>query len=347
MSTLGDFAHLNALRLPANQTLSSQFTVTLLSISGGVDCAPTSADGMGPFHLPPEDAPTQFPERQEACVPYPSCPSCATASEVPHFGLPLHLVGHVRSSTGCAPILGPQVSVDVWQADADGKYWDEDGLWPNGHGRRLQTHLYQCRAHLSGGNFSFSSILPGHYLAASSWRPRHIHMRVRAPGHRTLVTQVYFRGDPAGGDAESCEGCAADKADLIVPLELASSSTPGEGRQWSLSDLTTSATAESRYCNGACAAEFELCVRHGPGYEGCRAEHVSGGGPLANVCAAGCTYTAGMIAMANDRSPVLVPSEVPLPPSAVPQAAALVVQPGGSVRVDVSATLRVQVPGGG
>ena len=40
---------------------------------------------------------------------------------------------------------------------------------------------------------------PGRYLEAMGqhpWRPAHIHFKVTAPGHQTLVTQVFFPDDP-------------------------------------------------------------------------------------------------------------------------------------------------------
>jgi catechol 1,2-dioxygenase len=39
----------------------------------------------------------------------------------------------------------------------------------------------------------------GRYLEAMGqhpWRPAHIHFKVSAEGHRPLVTQVFFPGDP-------------------------------------------------------------------------------------------------------------------------------------------------------
>jgi protocatechuate 3,4-dioxygenase beta subunit len=47
----------------------------------------------------------------------------------------------------------------------------------------------------AGGRYRFQTIVPGEYPG----RPRHIHYRVSAKGHATLVTQLYFapeRGIP-------------------------------------------------------------------------------------------------------------------------------------------------------
>jgi hypothetical protein len=223
-------ADLNALRLGPDASLSGLFTVTLASSSGEIVCPPTPSDVEGPFHLPPEHVPHDFPERSTACVPDPTCgPTCGDAAS---HGLPLVLQVEVRSSKDCARLEGSATAIDVWQADAGGRYWDDDGHWER---RRLQRHAYNCRAHMSGGVAAFDTMLPGHYVAGAAWRPRHIHMRVRAPAHETLVTQVYFHGDPLLGDADTaCPVCKSDHPDLIVPLSLSSAS--GEVG-WSLAAL--------------------------------------------------------------------------------------------------------------
>jgi protocatechuate 3,4-dioxygenase beta subunit len=39
------------------------------------------------------------------------------------------------------------------------------------------------------------TVLPGRYPNGRSFRPRHIHYKVRAPGFPELTTQLYFEGD--------------------------------------------------------------------------------------------------------------------------------------------------------
>ena len=47
------------------------------------------------------------------------------------------------------------------------------------------------------GGYWFRTIKPPPYPASANWmRPSHIHFRVVAPGAGTLVTQMYFAGDP-------------------------------------------------------------------------------------------------------------------------------------------------------
>ena len=48
----------------------------------------------------------------------------------------------------------------------------------------------------AGGLWELQTIAPGNYLDGGEMRPAHIHVKVRAPGFRTLTTQLYFEGDP-------------------------------------------------------------------------------------------------------------------------------------------------------
>lgn len=93
--------------------------------------------------------------------------------------------------------------VDVWQADADGAYSNEDAaLDPWNLRGRLRTD--------AAGRFDIATIVPSHYtvkhdgpvgqlldaLGRHPWRPAHIHFRVDADGYRTLVTQAYIADGP-------------------------------------------------------------------------------------------------------------------------------------------------------
>lgn len=92
--------------------------------------------------------------------------------------------GRVRS-TDCEPILG--AVLDFWQAD-DGGAYDNAG--------------FELRGHQSvdgEGAYVLETIVPGHYLNGASYRPAHIHVTVKAPGFRSLTTQLYFAGDPYNG----------------------------------------------------------------------------------------------------------------------------------------------------
>src|SRR5947199_309548 len=88
--------------------------------------------------------------------------------------------------------------VEIWQANAAGRYRHKWDRWPapldpnfSGAGRCLTDHE---------GRYSFTTIKPGAYPWGNhhnAWRPAHIHFSLlgRAFAQR-LVTQMYFPGDP-------------------------------------------------------------------------------------------------------------------------------------------------------
>jgi protocatechuate 3,4-dioxygenase beta subunit len=103
--------------------------------------------------------------------------------------------GRVLDSDG-RPV--PHTLVEVWQANAAGRYRHSNDTWPapidpnfSGAGRVLTD---------SDGHYQFTTIKPGIYPWGNSpnaWRPAHIHFSLfgRAFTQR-LVTQMYFPGDP-------------------------------------------------------------------------------------------------------------------------------------------------------
>ena len=103
--------------------------------------------------------------------------------------------GRVLDSDGRAV---PDTLVEVWQANAAGRYRHSNDTWPapidpnfTGAGRVLTD---------SDGYYRFTTIKPGIYPWGNSpnaWRPAHIHFSLfgRAFTQR-LVTQMYFPGDP-------------------------------------------------------------------------------------------------------------------------------------------------------
>jgi len=93
-------------------------------------------------------------------------------------GMPLTVAGGVYSVSGDTL---PEAKVEVWQTDYFGHY-DNDG--------------FKFRAMLKSdgkGIYSFDSIMPGHYPQRVC---QHVHYLVTAPGHKPLVTQLYFATDP-------------------------------------------------------------------------------------------------------------------------------------------------------
>ena len=103
-------------------------------------------------------------------------------------GTPLTIEGRIHSVDGCGRGLGGAV-LDLWQCDHQGRYDHQLFEGP------IEPERYRLRGKVRGdstGLYRFTTIMP----AAYGSRPRHIHVKVSAPGHRTLTTQLYFRGDP-------------------------------------------------------------------------------------------------------------------------------------------------------
>jgi len=132
---------------------------------------------------------------------------------------PLFVRGKVTSTDG-SPL--PDAVVDVWQTGPAGGYdiWDE--RQPEGNFRgRIKPE--------DDGTYEFQTMLPkpytvpttgpvGRYLEAVGqhpWRPAHIHLKVTAPGHKTLVTQVFFPDDPYLDN----DTIGAVKPALVRPVE--------------------------------------------------------------------------------------------------------------------------------
>ena len=70
------------------------------------------------------------------------------------------------------------------------------------------------------GFYIFESVKPGLYLNGSTYRPSHIHFRITPPGYSTLITQLYFEGDPyiPTDAAASITSGAFDATNRIIPL---------------------------------------------------------------------------------------------------------------------------------
>jgi protocatechuate 3,4-dioxygenase beta subunit len=125
-------------------------------------CAVTESDIEGPFYTP------GAPGRSVLVTP-----------DMP--GTRLSVNGRVLDPN-CEPLAG--ATIDVWQADASGAY-DSAGFVLRGV---MTTD--------ADGMFELHTIIPGHYLNGSTYRPAHIHVKASAPGYRPLTTQLYFEGDP-------------------------------------------------------------------------------------------------------------------------------------------------------
>jgi catechol 1,2-dioxygenase len=115
-------------------------------------------------------------------------------------GEPLLFTGTVRSTDG-SPLAG--AVLDVWQADAAGRYsrfapglpeWNLRGRVTTGDGGRFAIRTVVPHAYDIPGEPHTAQVL--RLLGLEPHRPAHIHVRLEAGGHAPLTTQVYFAGDP-------------------------------------------------------------------------------------------------------------------------------------------------------
>lgn len=126
------------------------------------------------------------------------------------------LTGTVRDTNG---IPVPGAKLDIWQADADGRYSGFAPGVPDGSLRAVITAE-------ADGHFEIHTIKPapseipkdgptGALIAAAgwdAWRPARFHLFVTAPGHRKLTTQLYF----AGGEWPDSDVAEAVKPELVL-----------------------------------------------------------------------------------------------------------------------------------
>jgi catechol 1,2-dioxygenase len=107
-------------------------------------------------------------------------------------GEPLVVHGHVWGQDTRKPLAG--AVLEVWQANAAGRYDNDDPSAPPKPGVFVNRARLVCD---ENGYYEFETIKPGRYkVGPELWRPAHIHYMIAAPGYKTLVTQLYFKGDP-------------------------------------------------------------------------------------------------------------------------------------------------------
>jgi len=125
------------------------------------ECLETDVDQLGPYYR--ADAPFR------------------TDLNITHAaGVPLVIRGQVFGPDCVTPIA--RALLDPWQAD-------DDGIYDNA------TAAFEFRGRLyadDAGRYEFRTVLPGYYVP----RPRHVHLKVDAPGYVSLTTQIYFTDDP-------------------------------------------------------------------------------------------------------------------------------------------------------
>ncbi len=144
---------------------------------------PTPRDAEGPFYKA-------------------GAPRKASLAESGTKGERMALTGTVYARD-CKPV--PNALLDIWQADEKGEY-DNAGFRYRG--------LVVADAN---GRYRLETVLPGEYPG----RPRHLHVKVQAPGGRVLTTQIYFGESraPARLVAKTARGEAALEAAFDFVLQ--------------------------------------------------------------------------------------------------------------------------------
>ena len=170
---------------------SENSTVSLSKKNLVVDCDESTEDlyGQGPFYT--------------ANAPSIQNNQLADISEV---GTRVIISGQVYNLE-CSEVI-PNTEIDIWHANDAGGY---DNLGYNLRGKTTTN---------SQGFYVFESIKPGLYLNGATFRPSHIHFKITPPGFNTLITQLYFQGDPyiPTDAAASITSGAFDATNRIIPL---------------------------------------------------------------------------------------------------------------------------------
>jgi protocatechuate 3,4-dioxygenase beta subunit len=199
-------------------------SVLIDALSHGADEEATASDVEGPLYVdePPwREAPVRIYEDYEGS----------------EDGEVLFVRGSVTSTDG-TPL--PDAVVDIWQTGPSGGYdiWDERQPEFNFRGRFSPAQ---------SGEYEFQTMVPhpytvpadgpvGRYLDAVGqhpWRPAHIHFKVTAPGHKTLVTQVFFPDDPYLEN----DTIGAVKPALVRPLQRHEGAERGLDKPFSTCDF--------------------------------------------------------------------------------------------------------------
>jgi protocatechuate 3,4-dioxygenase beta subunit len=151
----------------------------------------------------PAQAPCGAPTPRDAEGPFykAGAPTRTSLVEPGARGERLVLSGTVYTRD-CKPVA--DASLDFWQTDEKGDY-DNAGFRFRG---RMTAD--------AGGRYRLETVLPGEYPG----RPRHVHVKVQAPGGPVLTTQIYFPG--SGGPArlqaktERREGALHGRFDFVL-----------------------------------------------------------------------------------------------------------------------------------
>ncbi|AXT27123.1 hydroxyquinol 1,2-dioxygenase [Ruegeria sp. AD91A] len=118
-----------------------------------------------------------------------------------HYGGPVLLAEGVIRDTKGNPIAGAEL--DIWQTAPNGLYASQD--------EEQDTYSFHGLMTVgSDGRYAFTTVKPVEYTVPSDgpvgdilracgrhpWRPSHLHYIIKAPGYRSLVTEIFPDDDP-------------------------------------------------------------------------------------------------------------------------------------------------------
>lgn len=112
--------------------------------------------------------------------------------------------------------------VDVWQANAAGRYAHERDpnpapLDPNFQGWAIMTTD-------ADGRYGFKTVKPGAYPVEDGWdRPPHIHFKVSRRGFKEVTSQMYFEGEPLNDIDRILNALSEDQREMVVARRLENS----------------------------------------------------------------------------------------------------------------------------
>jgi protocatechuate 3,4-dioxygenase beta subunit len=121
-------------------------------------------------------------------------------------GMPLAVSGRIIDTRGEAV---PDATVEIWHTDHAGHY-------------DLAGYRFRAKLPIDGkGGYQFDTIMPGHYPDRVC---QHVHYLVTAPGHKPLITQLYFATDPVfEGDPDKnfSKDPLIESRELVRPVTIA------------------------------------------------------------------------------------------------------------------------------
>jgi protocatechuate 3,4-dioxygenase beta subunit len=121
-------------------------------------------------------------------------------------GMPLAVSGRIIDTRGEAV---PDATVEIWHTDHGGHY-------------DLAGYRFRAKVPIDDkGGYQFDTIMPGHYPDRVC---QHVHYLVTAPGHKPLITQLYFATDPVfEGDPDKnfSKDPLIESRELVRPVTIA------------------------------------------------------------------------------------------------------------------------------